>query len=208
MKVIGITGGVGAGKSQVLSYIRQKYNSRIIMADEVAHFVKEPGQPCHEKLVRLLGSDILREDGSIDKGRMAEKIFADKGILEEVNALIHPAVKDYIIDAIQEERKRGELDFLVIEAALLIEGGYSTLVDEMWYLYADADTRRARLKASRQYSDEKIDAIYKSQLSEEKFRAGCSVVIDNNGVPEQTYRQIDQKLEEYLWNKKRNIQNG
>lgn len=201
MKVIGITGGVGAGKSQVLSYIEQKYNSRIVIADEVAHLVKEPGQLCYEKLTKLLGKDILLEDGRIDKGKMAEKIFADNKLLQKVNAVIHPAVKEFIVNVIAQERKEQKRDFLFIEAALLIEGGYCTLVDEMWYLYAKEEIRRERLKKARNYTDEKIDLIVKSQLSDSKFRAASSVIIDNSGTPEQTYRQIDKKLEEYLWNK-------
>ncbi|MBQ8591501.1 MAG: dephospho-CoA kinase [Lachnospiraceae bacterium] len=207
MKVIGMTGGVGAGKSQILSYIKQKYNSRIIMADEVAHLVKEPGQACYEKLIVLLGKEILEADGQIHRGKMAEKIFADKELLYQVNAIIHPAVKEYITEAIAHERKDQKLDFLFIEAALLIEGGYGAVVDEMWYLYTAEEIRRERLKEARNYSDEKIDQILKSQLSDEEFRSACSVTIDNSGMLEQTYQQIDKKLEEYLWNKEKNMQN-
>lgn len=207
MKVIGMTGGVGAGKSQILSYIKQKYHSRIIMADEVAHLVKEPGQACYKRLVGLLGKEILEENGQIHRGRMAEKIFADRELLQKVNEIIHPAVKEYIVDVITQERKEQKIDFLFVEAALLIEGGYGAVVDEMWYLYAKEDIRRQRLKEARNYSDEKIDRILKSQLSENEFRAACSVVIDNSGTLEQTYYQIDKKLEEYLWNKEEDMQN-
>lgn len=80
MRLIGITGGVGAGKSTILAYIRAHYRCRIYLADEVAHAVKEPGQPCYQALVSLLGSEILEEDGHIHRGRMAERIFQDEGI--------------------------------------------------------------------------------------------------------------------------------
>ena len=206
-KVIGMTGGVGAGKSQVLSYIKNKYNCRIIMADEVAHFVKEPGQKCYEQLVALLGTSVLAEDGQIHRERMAEKIFADKGLLSMVNQIVHPAVKEYILNSIEQEKKEQKLDFLFVEAALLIETGYGTVVDELWYLYAEEGIRRERLKKARGYSDEKIDRILNSQLSDEEFRVECSVVIDNSGTLEQTYQQIDKKLEEYLWNKEEDMQN-
>ena len=76
MKVIGITGGVGAGKSEILSYIRERYNCRILLADEAAHKVKEKGQPCYEKLVTLLSDEILDETGNINKVKMAETIFS------------------------------------------------------------------------------------------------------------------------------------
>lgn len=198
MKVIGITGGVGAGKSELLSYIAGKYNCQVILADEVAHKVKEPGQVCYNRLVELLGEEILQPDGWIDKARMAEMIFASEALLDKVNAIIHPAVQDYIEKIITSERRKKELDFLFVEAALLIEAGYSDIVDELWYIYAEKSVRRARLKASRQYSDEKIDSIMEQQLSDEKFRKHCKVVIDNSNTLKEAYEQIDRKLGESL----------
>lgn len=194
MKVIGITGGVGSGKSALLSYIGKKYHCRIILADEAAHKVKEPGQPCYRELVVLLTDEILDEDGTINKGRMAAKIFQSEELLEKVNAIIHPAVKQMILQEISNQRKAGDADFFFIEAALLIECGYLNIVDEMWYIYAREDVRRERLKKSRNYSDEKIDAIMNSQLQEEEFRRHCCVVIDNSGSLEAAYEQIDREL--------------
>ena len=198
MKVIGITGGVGAGKSAILAYIKEKYNCRILLADEAAHLVKEPGQPCYEKLVKLLSRDILNGDGTINKQKMAEKIFASELLRLEVNHIIHPAVKELILNAIAEERKKEQYDFFFLEAALLIEDGYLEIVDEMWYIYAREEVRRQRLKTTRMYSDEKIDAIMESQLREEDFRKYCKVVIDNSEALTDAYRQIDEKLGEYL----------
>lgn len=196
MKVIGITGGVGSGKSALLSYIKGKYNCRIILADEAAHKVKEPGQPCYRKLVELLSDEILDADGTINKGRMAAAIFQSEELLEKVNAIIHPAVKDMILCEIKLTREKGDVSFFFIEAALLIECGYLNIVDEMWYIYAKEDVRRERLKQSRNYSDEKIDAIMDSQLKEEEFRKHCRVIIDNSGSLEDAYEQIDRKLGE------------
>lgn len=199
MKVIGITGGVGAGKTAVLSYISQKYNCRVILADEAAHMVEKPGQSCYDSLAALLGRDILMDDGTIDKRKMAEKIFSSYSLLEQVNNIIHPAVKKLILDIIREERQSSVHDFLFIEAALLIEGGYLEIVDELWYIYAGEDVRRKRLRESRSYPDEKIKAIMEKQLTEEEFRKYCKVVIDNSDALADAYRQIDEKLEEYLW---------
>lgn len=198
MKVIGITGGVGAGKSEILSYIRERYNCRILLADEAAHKVKEKGQPCYEKLVTLLSDEILDETGNINKVKMAEKIFSSRELLTKVNGIIHPAVKELILSAIREERKSKIHDFFFIEAALLIEEGYLDYVDEMWYIYAREEVRRKRLKESRGYSDEKIDSIMNSQLKETDFRRYCSVVIDNSDSLTESRRQIDEKLGEYL----------
>lgn len=198
MRTIGITGGVGAGKSELLSYIKGKYNCRIILADEVAHMVKEPGQKCYRELIGLLGEEILNEDGTIDKAHMAKMIFADSALLEQVNAIIHPAVKTFILAEIIKCKEEGRIDFLFIEAALLLEGGYEKILDEIWYVHTKPDIRRKRLKASRAYSDEKIHQIMKEQLSEDEFRKRCRVVIDNSGNIEQACEQIDEKLEEYL----------
>lgn len=199
MRLIGITGGVGAGKSTILEYIKAHCLCRIYLADEVAHVVKEPGQPCYKALTELLGSEILDKDGQIHKGRMAEKIFRDENLLEQVNAIVHPAVQEFLLEKIREARQEGQTELFFIEAALLIECGYRNIVDEMWYIYAGEDIRRERLRESRGYSPEKIKQIMSSQLTEEAFRAGSDFVIDNSGTPEESFRQIRRKLEGYTW---------
>lgn len=92
MKTIGITGGVGSGKSEILSYIRGHYPCEIVLADDVAKQLQEPGEACYGPLVELLGRDILGADGRILKAVMAYKIFGDRDLLAKVNGLIHPAV--------------------------------------------------------------------------------------------------------------------
>ena len=201
MKIIGITGGVGAGKSQVLEYLRRRQGCRVIIADQVAHALEEPGGACLEQIVDLLGQEILTADGSIDKGKMASRIFGDEKLLAQVNGIVHPAVKREICRVIEEERKAGRLQYLFIEAALLIEDGYEQIVDEMWYIHAREQIRRQRLKESRHYPDEKIDRIMQGQLSEAEFYRHCPVVIENNDTMESVYRQIEEKLGEDLWQK-------
>lgn len=196
MKVIGITGGVGAGKSQILDYLGRSVNCRIIIADQVAHALEEPGEICYRQLVALLGQEILTEDGKIDKNKMAAKIFGDRDLLLQVNGIVHPAVKTYITEAISEAKLKGKTKYIFIEAALLIEDGYAKIVDEMWYIHADETVRRNRLRQSRGYSDEKIDRIMQGQLPEEEFYRHCLVVIENSGTLEDVYRQIDEKLGE------------
>lgn len=191
MKIIGITGGLGAGKTQVLSYIDAHYNCRIIRADEAAHLLYEKGQACYNTLVPLLGEQILCDDGAIDKGKMAELIFADRALLAGVNAIVHPAVKKYIIEQISYEKTKNEADYFFIEAALLIEEHYDEIVDELWYIHSDAKVRKERLYKSRQYSEKKASGIMQEQLSEEIFRKHCQRVIINNGDLDETYKQID-----------------
>lgn len=198
MKVIGITGGVGAGKSRILNYLEEKYQARILMADQAAHRVKEKGQSCYEPLVRLLGREVLDEQGEIHKGRMAAMIFSEQKLLLQVNEIIHPEVRKYILGQIELERKKGEAKFFFLEAALLIEEHYDEICDELWYIYAEDSIRISRLMESRGYSREKALQIMKGQLLEEEFRKGCQFVIDNSGKLESALEQIDRKLGEYL----------
>ena len=180
MRFIGITGGVGAGKTEILKYIGQHYKCEIYLADDIGHKVKEPGTEGYQALVELLGRDILRA-------------------LEKVNQIIHPAVKKYLADRLAEARAKGDVELFFVEAALLIENGFGEVVDEMWYIYAREEVRRKRLSVSRGYTPEKIDRIMSSQLSENEFRKHCDFVIDNSDSLENSYRQIRQKLEAYTW---------
>lgn len=198
---IGITGGIGAGKTEILGYIGKHYKCEIYLADQVAHRVKEPGTDCYRELLELLGTDILSADGQIDRQRMAEKIFSSPGLLAETNGILHPAVRVYLLERLQEARRAGETELFFVEAALLIECGYGSLVDEMWYIYASEEVRRARLRRSRGYSEEKIDGIMSKQLSEGQFRENCDFIIDNSGSLRDSYRQIDRKLEAFTWQK-------
>ncbi len=200
MRLIGVTGGVGAGKSSILEYIKKHYKCRIYLADEVGHLVKEKGENCYYRLVELLGDEVLEpESGQIDKKKMAAMIFRDEELLERVNDIVHPEVRIYLEKRVEEARNNPEIELLFIEAALLIEAGYKDMVDEMWYIYATEEVRRKRLKESRGYSDEKISQIMEAQLSEEEFRFSCDFVIDNSGSLRKTYKQIKNKLEAYTW---------
>lgn len=195
MKFIGITGGVGAGKSEILSYLGKKTGVRVMLADEIAHELMEAGADCYKCLRQTFNDeDIWNSDGSFNREKLAKVIFSDKLKRDIMNSIVHPAVKEYVIRQQEYEKERGELSLLVLEAALLIEEHYDKICDELWYIYTSEENRRDRLKASRGYSDEKIDNIFKSQLSEEEYRKYCAVVIDNNGSVEAAFEQIDKAL--------------
>ena len=196
MKVIGITGGVGSGKSLILNYIKDHYNCEIIMADDLAKDLCKKGELCYKPLVKLLGKDVLGTDKEIDRSVMAQKIFSDDSLRTGVNNIIHPGVKKFILKRIAYLRRKKTKAFLFIEAALLIEDGYKDIVDELWYIYTDKAVRRERLKESRGYSDEKIDSIMASQLSEEEFRLNSDFEIDNSGDSEVSFSKIRERLGE------------
>ena len=198
MIVIGITGGVGCGKSEVLRYLKEKYQAQVLLADEVANELKEPGKPCYQPVVDCLGEEILDADGRIDKGKMAQVIFSDKEKLRQINEIIHPAVRRYIEQEIERQRKIKMFGFFFLEAALLIEEHYDQLLDEMLYVYATEEVRRTRLMQSRGYSQEKTTSIINKQQTEQQFRQHCSFVLDNSGDFEHTKKQIDEKMGVYL----------
>ena len=208
MLIIGITGGVGAGKSSVLGYMEENYRCRVVLADDVGNRVKLPGEICYNQLVELLGRDILDGEGYIDRNKMAAAIFSDKELLLKVNAIIHPAVKEYILSEIKREKENSRYDFFFVEAALLIECGYEAHMDEMWYVYASEDVRRERLKNNRGYSDEKVSQIMSGQLKDEEFRNHCQVVIDNGSDFQKTKKQIDKILGDRLWKIQKNFRDN
>ena len=197
MKFIGITGGVGAGKSAVLDYMATKPGVRVMLADEIAHELMEPGTDCYEQIRQAFPEhDIYKEDGHFDRIKLAKVIFSDGNRRARMNGIVHPAVKAYVIAEAKRERQEGKLALLVLEAALLIEEHYDEICDELWYIYTDREIRRERLKISRGYSDTKIDQIFDSQLSEDAYRKNCQLVINNDGRIEQTLAQIDKALRE------------
>lgn len=198
MKVLGITGGVGVGKSTVLSYLADRYGVRVIEADRVAHLLQQPGGDCYDAIVTFFGRKILYPDGKINREILGKIVYANQEQLKVLNGIVHPAVKTYIIEAIAQERKKGAVPFVTIEAALLLEDGYDRICDEIWYIYADETARTKRLQSSRGYSLEKIRSVMANQRDEAGYRSGCKLVIDNSSdFVENTYEQIDKGLREH-----------
>ena len=195
MKFIGITGGVGAGKSSVLSILEKNYNCKILLADEVAKELMTPGHDTYERVILLpWDRKILNHDGTIDRTQMAAAMFSNEEMREYVNSIVHPAVEFEVLNQVQAAKKDHNIEYFFFEAALLIECGYGKLVDEMWYIYTADEIRRERLKKSRGYSDKRIDDMMASQRSDSSFRENCQVVIDNSGTEDETFEQIKKVL--------------
>ena len=193
MRVIGITGGVGSGKSRVLAYIEEHFLAIVCQADHVAWELQKPGTACYNQIVDAFGKGVLYPDGSIDRSKLGQIVFGDAEKLQQLNKIVHPAVKSAILEFIAAEAEKGT-EIFVLEAALLLEAEYQNVCDELWYVYTDEKVRRQRLKKHRQYSDEKIDAIMRNQLSEVSFREQCQVVIDNSGDFSDTCNQIEHAM--------------
>ena len=193
MKVIGITGVVGSGKSAVLTYLNTKYGAVICQLDDVAKKLQKKGTRCYQSIIEAFGEQILAPSGELDRKALGKIVFQNEEQLQKLNAIVHPEVKRVVQEEIAKREE--ELNPLfVIEAALLPTAGYEKICDEMWYIYTEESVRRERLKCSRGYTEEEITNMMQSQPEEFVFRQLCDVVLDNSGSFEETKKQIGELL--------------
>ena len=194
MKVIGLTGGIGSGKSLVANILKQKYGAYILDTDGIAKAQMEPGGASYREVVNYIGKEIVALDGSIDRSKLAAIIFDDQNKRLKINEITHPKVLIEVEATIQIMRDKGIVPYLVVETALMIEAGYDYICDEVWYVYAPEAERRNRLKSERSYTDEKIDAIFENQNKAEVFRSKFPKVIENVGDIGMLEQQVDQRI--------------
>lgn len=196
MKVIGITGGVGAGKSTVVDILRKHFETEYLHCDVIAHEIMEPGGSAHKELLERFGKEILTPDGTLNRGRLYEVAFLG-GRVEELNACVHPKVRDFVEERIAFLRKFGFSGMVLIEAALLIEAGYKEICDELWYVYAPESLRRERLKANRGYDDARVDSIMEKQASEALFFSESDFVLYNDSSVEECEAHILEQVRKH-----------
>lgn len=194
MKVYGITGGAGTGKSEVIKMLQENFGGCVIMSDEVARELMQKGNISYQLIVEYFGRDILMDDGEIDRKKLADHVFNNKEALEKLNSMTHPYVKDEIRKLIAEAEASGECRFVALESAILLECGYEDICDEFWYVYTKPEIRRQRMKETRNYSDEKVDSVMRNQQPDEVFFEQCSFVIKNNTTLSDVYAQLKEKL--------------
>ena len=196
MKVYGITGGAGTGKSEVIKMLQENFGGCVIMSDEVARELMQKGNISYQLIVEYFGGDILMDDGEIDRKKLADHVFNNKEALEKLNSMTHPYVKDEIRKLIAEAEASGECRFVALESAILLECGYEDICDEFWYVYTKPEIRRQRMKETRNYSDEKVDSVMRNQQPDEVFFEQCSFVIKNNTTLSDVYAQLKEKLDQ------------
>ena len=196
MKVYGITGGAGTGKSEVIKMLQQNFGGCVIRSDEVARELMQKGNISYQLIVEYFGRDILMDDGEIDRKKLADHVFNNKEALEKLNSMTHPYVKEEIRKLIAEAEASGECRFVALESAILLECGYEDICDEFWYVYTKPEIRRQRMKETRTYSDEKVDSVMRNQQPDEVFFEQCSFVIKNNTTLSDVYAQLKEKLDQ------------
>lgn len=179
MFVIGITGGIGSGKSLVAKFLSKKYNAHLLIADELGHVVMKPGASGYNKIVGLFGKGILGKDGSINRKKLADIVFNDDKARSGLNSIIHPEVFNYISNYI--DNRKNQDGYIILETAIMYETGCDKLCDEVWYVHVPADIRVKRLSDSRGYSEEKSHSIISKQKPDNYFIEKADRVIENSG---------------------------
>lgn len=190
MYVIGLTGGVGSGKSYVAHRLSEMYDAELLIADELGHVVMKKGTKCHEKIVKSFGKDIIDSDGEIDRKKMADIIFKDNEARKRLDDIVHPEVIEYVARYIDE--RKGMDGIIIFETAIMYECKCDQLCDEVWYVYVPADIRIKRLSDNRGYSVEKSRAIIANQKPDEFFTEKADRIIKNDG----SFEELDKELRE------------
>lgn len=189
MRVIGLTGGVGAGKSLVLHILKEEYGAEVIEADEVARELMDPGREGYLAIIEALGDSLLKGDGTVDRQHLAARIFQDENVRKTVNGIIHPLVWKTISDKISAS----QAGLIVVEFAIMGEKADNSY-DELWYVHASEPNRIRRLTENRGYTRERSEKIIASQASESEFLARCDRVVENNGSIEEVKGQLAEIL--------------
>ncbi|HAH17418.1 dephospho-CoA kinase [Eubacterium uniforme] len=188
--IVGITGGIGSGKSAVLDILKEEYGAHIIKADDVAKDVMVNDSECVSKIKEAFADESYNEDGSLNKAYISGVIYKDESKRELINSIVHPIVQRRIIDEICNVRNK----LICIEAALLIESGYTSMCDEVWYVYCEINERKRRVLSSRNMTEEKFNSIVKSQLSEEEFKINTDKLINNSFDKDFTRKEVQRVL--------------
>ncbi len=184
MFVIGLTGGIGTGKSEV-SRVLAELGAAVVDADKVAHEVYEPGTAGWREVVDTFGEDVLDTIGRIDRKKLAGLVFNDNTSLGKLNAIVHPKVRQLLEDRLGELNRRGT-KIVVVEVPLLIEAirqeaRWTRMIDEIWVVAATEDQVVERVQARSDLDEEAIKSRIRSQTAQDERAKYADVVIDNDG---------------------------
>jgi len=189
--VIGLTGGIGSGKTTVAEMLKEK-GAAVISADTVGHEVYLPGQPAWQEAVDAFGPQVLAADGTIDRKRLGAIVFSDPQALQQLNAITHPRMKAIMQQKLAELADRG-VEVAVLEAALLFDAGWDDLVDEVWVTVAPPETAVQRAAQRSGISLDQARARIDAQMSDEERIRRSHVIIRTDVPLEETRRQIGEE---------------
>ena len=195
MVVIGLTGGIGTGKSTV-SRVLARLGAVIIDAALVGHEVYKPTNPAWKSLTRIFGSEILLPDNQVDRQKLGDIVFNDPAAMTKLNAIMRPEIRNVLIERLEKALDQGE-KVAVLDSATLIDAGWTALTDEVWLVIAPKNMIIERLRERDGLSDDAISARLASQLSNEEQLSHVDQLIENNG----TLTELTTLVKE-LWTKR------
>ena len=193
MLTIGLTGGIGSGKSTVTKFLAA-LGAPIVDADKIGHAIYEPDGPAYPDMIAAFGEGILAPDRTIDRKKLGPIVFADPNALKRLNSIVHPRMFERMREMVAAMRAGGERKPIVIEAAILIEANWQPLFDEIWLVVTSQDQVIARVQRDRGLRPEQTEARIRAQLSDDERRKFASTVITNDS----TVEALQNKVEE-LW---------
>jgi len=180
--IVGLTGGIGAGKSTVAA-ILSELGARVIDADRIGHEVYRPGTDGHRRVVATFGPNVVAADGTIDRRALGAIVFADPAALARLNAIVHPLLAAEVVRRIATARADGTGAPIVVEAAILLEAGWQPLVDRIWVVSTEREHAIARVVASRGLTRAEVERRLDAQMPDAKRCSAADVVVRNDGPP-------------------------
>ena len=196
MRIIGLTGGIACGKSTVSKALRAR-GAAIVDADAATHALSQPNQPLFHAYVEMFGTDILTEDGTLDRAAIGRRVFADSDVRAAVDAVAHPLIRaaaERMLAAADAEGRQAA----VLDVPLLYEAGWDTLADEVWVVALPAAVQRARLMARDGSTEAAACARIAAQMPLAEKCARADIVIDNSGTREETERRVEELWRERI----------
>jgi dephospho-CoA kinase len=189
MLTIGLTGGIGSGKSTVTKILAE-LGAPIIDADKVGHAIYEPGGPAYADMIAAFGEAILAPDRAIDRKRLGPIVFAEPGALKRLNSIVHPKMFVRMREMVAAMRVAGERRPIVIEAAVLVEANWQALFDEIWLVVTAQERVIERVERDRGMKREQTEARIRAQLSDDERRQHASTVISNDSTIEDLHAKV------------------
>jgi dephospho-CoA kinase len=189
LKIIGITGGIGSGKSTVSTTLRD-LGAAVVDADLLAKSVTASGGKAFDELVDFFGRDILGKDGEVDRQKLAEIVFRDKKMLDALNEITHKYVVEKIYDTVELLKNSGKWDVIVLDVPIPIEKGFLDLADEVWVVVADRDVRTRRIMERSGYSYEEALKRIDSQMKDDEYVKLADEVLYNDDSIEELEQAV------------------
>lgn len=192
--VVGLTGGIGSGKSTAAALLAAR-GACVIDADRIGHEVYRPGTEGFRRVVTAFGDGVVASDGTIDRRALGAIVFDDPAARARLNAIVHPLIAEAVTARVAAARAEDAERPIVIEAAVLLEAGWDALVDRVWVVSAGREHAIARVVASRGLSKQEVERRIRAQMPEEERRRRADLVLENNGPPDALRAEVTRAWE-------------